>query len=388
MGAGRFGSSRHWFWGAILACTASARPAAADPIVLGEGEGTVRELEARGHRAVGPDDARADLGRRAGAAPDPAPIRALAAQGRAAYAQTDFPAAIEALRQASAAAFAAGPDALPRGELAAIHLDLGIAELARGWRGEAEIEVALALRLDPAVAVDRSLHGPPVWRMVERVRASTPRPVARILVTEPEGGTIRLDARDASPSPFSVADLTLGPHVVVVRRPGHPPAMVRIDVTEATVSPVAIRLPPESGAAAARGALDALDAGDLERAATLARVALDADGVLAVAPEAGRLRAVWAPRGAPPRSISAASPSELASTLFPQPSVRLAIRTPRRPSPHVARDPEPRPSAGLPWWAWAGGGALVAGAATAAVIFLARPDKPPTEHLLVGELVP
>jgi tetratricopeptide (TPR) repeat protein len=371
-----------------LACFLFAGPVAADTlVVLGEGETTVEAFEARGSAVLGPEETRAELGRRAGAGPELAAVRALAAQGREAYVQTDFSGAIDALGRASAAAFAAGQDGIPLAELAAIHLDLGIALLARGSRAEAEREIGLALRLAPALAVDRSLHGPPVWRAVERVRAdqSRARALDRTLVTEPDGGTIQLDARAPVPSPLTVPDLAQGPHAVVARRRGHPSVTVRIDVSPSTQARIVIPLPPAS---VAKGALDALDAGDLEQAAALAREALDADAALAVRSGAHGLEAAWAPREGDVRSLTAAGPAELVAALFPEPApLRRVPLVPRGPEHVAAPSPEPERGGGLPWWVWAGGGAIVAGVATAAVIFLARPDEPSPDRLLVAELV-
>jgi hypothetical protein len=151
-------------------------PARGDTVVVVEGpDGLVRALEERGHRVLRRADVEARLGHDEEAV-DPArlaKVRTLAAEGREAlYAGADLGVASERLLRALRLAAEAGEGALPDEELARLHLDLGVARLGAGARDEAEREVALALELDPALELDTSVHGPPVRRLVERLRGS------------------------------------------------------------------------------------------------------------------------------------------------------------------------------------------------------------------------
>lgn len=329
--------------------------------VLGDGGEIARAIAAPDREVMGPSAARTLLAaKRRGAAADPSAARALAAAGREAYAGAFFDEAVDQLSRAAATYLATGLRDVPADEIASLHLDLGLAHLAAGDRELAEREVALALRIQPAI-VPAASHGPPVRRFVEAVRAALPRAAVlkRTIRTEPAGAAVVLDGQDRSSA--DALDVAIGSHLAVVRAPGRATVAYRVEVNERSPEPIALALPEEDPA---QVALDALDGGELETAATLGREVLDVDAAVAVR----GTHAVLARRGAAARSADG-NTREIARALFPS----RAAGTDRDPAARALssrEDPQDDEGSGMTWWLVAGGATVVAAGVVAAVLLL------------------
>jgi len=356
----------------VVILSASASAHAETVAVLGDGADLAREITADGREILGPSTARSLLeAKRGSTGRDPAAARALAAAGREAYAGAFFDEAVDQLARAAATYLATGLTGVGAPELAAVHLDLGLAHLAAGHREPAEREVALALRLQADIAPGPA-HGPPVRRFVESVRAGLPRArvLSRTIATDPPGASLVLDGRDRGTSPVVVADLAVGSHLVVASAPGRAAVAVRVEVTDRTDDPLTVALPGED---AAQAALDALDAGDLDRAASLGRTVLEVETAIAVAHDAQGARAVLAGAGGT-REARGRDARAIAQVLFPGSRTRddraaVALASPASPA---NADDE---SGGAIWW-WLAGGAAVVAAGVVAGVLLLEPDEP------------
>lgn len=160
----------------IAACVLAAPlGAGAETIVVVEGpRALVEALEARGHRVLALADVEAQL--RGLDRDERAAVDRLAREGRdALYGGGDLATARARLEEA----LRRGGEGLPANDRARLQLDLGVAHLGAGDRDDAERAIGAALRLDPDLEQDPAVHGPPVRRLVDRLRARAPRSARR-----------------------------------------------------------------------------------------------------------------------------------------------------------------------------------------------------------------
>jgi len=359
------GDMRLWIAAGLMVAPGVAR--ADEIVVLGGSAELARGLEARGHRVARAErlDGDAVPGDRAAA------VRADAARGREAlFGRADFGGAVSSLERAAVALPAAGLEHFDATELARLHLDLGLAHLGAGAETAADGDLAWALRLDPALALDPAVHGPPVRRAVERLRAealAAPR-VSLAVRTEPAGARVTIDAQVVGASPVDHA-VAVGPHYVLATQDGRRPASARVlaGPSGAQVSLVLRAAPPAADVEAA------LRAGDLERAARRLPAARRVDAAVAVRRAPGRWSALLVRPGVAERRLDA--PSEAA----------LVERLADALGPTEQRAGGARPGEGAPAWVWVGSAAIVVAAGIVAAALLVRSSNE-DGRVLAGEI--
>jgi len=346
----------------ILGCATIAE--AGPVVVIGDGAAVASELRERGRRVLDGVELRRELGARAPdvATPGDDPAR-LAEEGRAAlYARADFAGARAQLSRAADALIARSIEPPARRLLARVQLDLGVALLAAGDTEGAEREIALALRLEPGLSLDRALHGPDVRELVDRLRAAPGPNVSQPIRTRPSGARLWVDGTEVGEAPLQTA-VPRGSHVVVARLGGRTAGAARFEST-ASPEPWVLALPR---AEAAASALEALEAGDDEAAAPDVLRALDVDRVVVVRRGANGLVAnVWSQRG-----TSRASAADAGGLVRALEGVEGAGST--SPAEHERRLP----------WAWIGVGAAVVVAGVAVAVIAASSGGPADRILIV-----
>lgn len=332
--------------------------------VVGAAGDLPRFLRSSQRRVLDPAEVRARLEVRAGGRRLDE-LRALAREGRRGlYSTGDFAAAADALSRAARGWLESGGGATPLPEIAKVLLDLSVALEATGDAQGAERELALALRLDPRLAADPAVHGPPVRRALERARSSRPRLYSRTVTTVPDGASINLDGRPQGASPIEV-ELSAGSHWLEVMLPGREPLSRRIEVSVGSETTIAVDL---REASPARLALEALDAGPggMEQAARLCREALDLDAVVAVIRNPEEVTAVRSGRGGALRTVHGSTLEEIRAALYPRLEVHGRPLQATDASP--GQDPRAERGGSGSWWLWVGAGAVAVGAATLAIV--------------------
>ncbi len=367
---------------AALVVLAFAPRASAQLAVIGDdaAPAIARDLLATGQQVIPPNEAVALLRQKAAVGSSDT-ARDLARSARAAYAGVRYPEAVSSLERAvdelvRAEALGADRNRL----LASMLLELGVVRMADADVPGGASDVRLAMRLDPDVALDETVHGPDVQRAVARLRSAQRREsvVRRTLEASTPGAVVWLDGHALGPSPIHAVPMAHGPHLIEARSPDHGNGAVRVDAAANLSGAIRVDLAPPTDAARALRALQAAEWASAARH-TLAALALEAvivveragGSVVAERWNRGGTRFRWTP-------TAEGGVGALARSTPPQPPIVPSSSIPAVPLPGPRPEPPPAPSrrSGVSAVEWAGiTAAVLLALAGAAALVLAPPDE-------------